>query len=107
MKRKLGSRPRLCWPLRIKRRLESRAPAVSDRWPAFRPAARHHISKMAFSVLSDVPPGCPKGRCGPPLNCKDAQRRADKRAGTPNGGHLDPETSFAKPFFGEIHAENG
>jgi hypothetical protein len=28
---------------------------------------------------------------------KDAQRRADKKAGTPDGAHLDALNRFAKP----------
>ena len=36
---------------------------------------------------------------------KDAQRRADKQAGTPEADHLEGRGAFAKPFSVGIHRE--
>ncbi len=41
------------------------------------------------------------------FNFKDAQRRADKQAGTPNGSHLERLRPFAKPPFRGFPRENG
>ena len=38
---------------------------------------------------------------------RDAQRRADKWAGTPDAVHLEGRQVFAKPFFAKIHRLKG
>jgi hypothetical protein len=56
---------------------------------------------------SDIPLGSKRNSLRSPLNCRDAQRRADKWAGTPDEHYLNRYAWFAKPFRLNIHVIAG